>query len=132
METPPAPETMAFPDLAVNLIYTVLCLVPGFISLQTVIYAANLDADMSEFEKSTWSLLGSGISLSVLYFIYVVWMGIATGRFVLIRSLDIGWVEIVVVYPILLFVAVLVGYVSAKVLVRTRGIPTSTPLETSQ
>lgn len=123
---------MAFPDLAVNLIYTVLCLVPGFISLQTVTYAANLDTDMSEFEKSTWSLLGSGISLSVLYFLYVVWMGIMTGRFVLIRSLDISWVELVVVYPILLFVAVLVGYVSAKILIRTRGTPTGTPLETGQ
>lgn len=123
---------MAFPDLAVNLIYTVLCLVPGFISLQTVTYAANLDTDMSEFEKSTWSLLGSGISLSVLYFLYVVWMGIMTGRFVLIRSLDISWIELVAVYPILLFVAVLVGYVSAKILIRTRGTPTGTPLETGQ
>jgi glucan phosphoethanolaminetransferase (alkaline phosphatase superfamily) len=123
---------MAFPDLAVNLIYTVLCLVPGFISLQTVTYAANLDTEMGEFEKSTWSLLGSGISLSVLYFLYVVWMGVMTGRFVLIRSLDISWVELVVVYPILLFVAVLVGYVSAKILIRTRGTPTRTALETGQ
>jgi hypothetical protein len=44
----------SFPDLAVNLIYTVLCLVPGFVSLQTAIYIADLNADMGEFEKSTW------------------------------------------------------------------------------
>ena len=125
METPPVAETMveSFPDLAVNLIYTVLCLVPGFISLQTATYAADLDADMGEFEKSTWSLVGSGVSLSALYFLYVSWMGIVTGRFELVRSLDIGWVELVAVYPLLLFVAVLLGYVSAKVLRRTSRRP---------
>lgn len=124
------PESMAFPDLAVNLIYTVLCLVPGFISLQIVTFTTNLDTDMNEFEKSTWSLIGSGVSLSLLYFLYVIWMGIVTRRFVLIRSLDIGWVELVVIYPLLLFVAVVVGYISAKVLVRTRTLPTKAPLET--
>lgn len=123
---------MAFPDLAANLIYSVLCLVPGFISLQIVTATANLDVDLSEFEKSTWSLLGSGVSLSVSYFFYVVWMGIATGDLVLIRSLDIGWIELVAAYPLLLFVAVLVGYVSAKVLVRTYGTQTSTRSEMSQ
>lgn len=60
METPPAPKAMASPDLAVNLIYTVLCLVPGFISLQIVTHNAHLDTDMSDFEKSTWCLIGSG------------------------------------------------------------------------
>lgn len=132
MKTPPTLTTMPFPDLAVTLIYTVLCLVPGFISLQTVTYAADFDADMSEFEKSTWSLIGSGVSLSVLYFLYVGWMAVATGRFVLVRPLDIGWVELVAAYPLLLVVAVLVGYVAAKVLVRTHDTPTSTHSETSQ
>lgn len=122
---------MAFPDLAVNLIYTVLCLVPGFISLQTVTHAADLDVEMSEFEKSTWSLIGSGVSLSLLYFAYVVWMGLATGRFAVVRSLDIGWVELVAVYPVLLVVAVLVGIVCAKLLGRTIGAPAASP-EASQ
>lgn len=120
---------MAFPDLAVNLIYTILCLVPGFISLQIITYTANLDAEMSEFEKSTWSLIGSGVSLSLLYFLYVIWLGIVTRDFMLIRSLDLGWVELVAVYPLLLFVAVLVGYVSAKVLIWTRGTPTRGSIE---
>ncbi|TYL37195.1 hypothetical protein CV102_17905 [Natronococcus pandeyae] len=105
---------------------------PGFISLQTVIYTANLEVDLSEFEKSTWSLVGSGVSLSVLYFLYVGWMGIATGHFVLVRPLDIGWVELVAVYPLLLAVAVLVGYASAKIIVRTRETPMDSQLETSQ
>lgn len=123
---------MAFPDLAVNAIYTVLCLVPGFISLQTVTYAADLEAELSEFEKSTWSLIGSGVSLSLLYFLYVGWMGVATGRLLLVRPLDIGWVDLVAVYPLLLAVAVLVGYVSARVLVRASGAPTPTRPETSR
>lgn len=123
---------MAFPDLAANLIYTILCLVPGFITLQTTAYAANLNVNLSEFEKSTWSLIGSGASLSLLYFLYVVWMGIATGRFELVRAVDIGWVELVVAYPVLLFVAVLVGYVSAMVLVRTFGARARTRPGTSR
>ena len=81
---------MAFPDLAVNAIYTVLCLVPGFVSLKTVIYTAEFDADLTEFEKSTWSFVASGVSLSASYFLYVAWMSVTTGRFELVRSLDIG------------------------------------------
>lgn len=125
---------MVFPDLAANLIYAVLCLVPGFVSLQIVVYTADVGTDMSEFEKTTWSLIGSGVSLSLLYFLYVVWMGITTGRFALIRPLDISWVELLVVYPLLLLVAALLGVASAKVVVRTgtRGTPTSTLTDTNQ
>jgi hypothetical protein len=112
---------MAFPDLAVNAIYTVLCLVPGFISLQTATYVSGTDPDLTEFEKSTWSFIASGVSLSAAYFLYVVWMAVVTGDYALVRSLDIGWVDIVAVYPVLLFVAVLVGYVSAMVYARTPG-----------
>ncbi|MUW14588.1 hypothetical protein GJ633_07815 [Halorubrum sp. CBA1125] len=123
---------MTFPDLAVNAIYTVLCLVPGFISLQTVTYTANVDADLTEFEKSTWCFIASGVSLSVLYFLYVVWMGLTTGRFEIIRSIDIGWVAIVAVYPVLLFVAVIVGYVSGQVYLRTLGTSTTPQQETTR
>lgn len=123
---------MAFPDLAINAIYTVLCLVPGFISLETVTYTANFDADLTEFEKSTWSFIASGVSLSVLYFLYVVWMNIMTGRFELIRSIDIEWVDIVAIYPILLFVAVMVGYVSGKLHRRAQGTLTTPQSETTR
>ncbi|MFB6135838.1 MAG: hypothetical protein ABEJ04_03685 [Halobacteriaceae archaeon] len=123
---------MAFPDLAANLVYTVLCLVPGFVSLQTATYAADLDADMGEFEKSTWSLVGSGVSLSVSYFLYVAWTGVATGEFVLVRPVDLGWVDLVAAYPVLLLVAVLVGYASAVVLGRAPGASTGSRPETSR
>jgi hypothetical protein len=121
---------MAFPDLAVNAIYTILCLVPGFITVKIVIYATDLKPDMSEFEKSTWSFVASGVALSVSYFLYAVAMGVATGRFVLIRSLDITWVELVAVYPLLLFVAVMLGYLSTKLFGWTLGTSTSTEPET--
>lgn len=123
---------MAFPDLAVNAIYTVLCLVPGFVSLQTLTYAADVEVEMTEFEKSTWSLIGSGVSLSVLYFLYVVWMGVAAGRFLLVRPLDIGWVEVVAVYPVLLLVAVAVGYLGAKVVGWALGAPPTPHPETTR
>jgi hypothetical protein len=123
---------MAFPDLAVNLVYTVLCLVPGFVSLQTVTRTAGVGTDLSEFEKSTWSLVGSGASLSVLYFLYVGWMGLATGRLELVRPLDVSWVELVAVYPVLLFVSVGVGVVTARILERTSGTQRSVRAETSR
>ena len=114
---------MAFPDLAATLLYAGLCLVPEVISLQTVRVAADLDVELSEFEKSTWSLIGSGISLSLLYFLYVGWRTLATGRFRLVHSLDIGWVDLVAVYPLLLVVAVLVGYAGSVVLARVPVTP---------
>ena len=121
---------MSFPDLAVNAIYTILCLVPGFITVKTVTYITDLNPDMSEFEKSTWSFVASGVTLSVSYFLYAVAMGVATGRFVLIRSLDITWVELVAVYPVLICVAVMLGYLGAKVFGWTLGTATSTQPET--
>jgi len=113
---------MAFPDLATNLIYTVLCLVPGFITLKTTSYIANPDVDLTEFEKSTWSLLGSGISLSVLYFLYVISMNISSGRMMFVRPVDIGWVELVAIYPALLLVAVAIGFLCGGVLARTQAL----------
>ncbi|MFT4889678.1 MAG: hypothetical protein ACI9YT_000589 [Halobacteriales archaeon] len=123
---------MAFPDLAVNAIYTVLCLVPGFVSLQTATYAGGVDPDLTEFEKSTWSFIASGVSLSVAYFLYVIWMAVATGQYEIIRSLDIAWVDIVAVYPVLLVVAVLVGYLSAMVYARALGTPAAAQPEGTQ
>jgi hypothetical protein len=123
---------MAFPDLAANLIYTVLCLVPGFVSLQTATFAAGVDPELSEFEKSTWSLVGSGVALSASYFLYALWMGVATGEFRLIRPIDLGWIELVAAYPVLLVVAVLVGVGSAVVLGRAPGESTGTRPETSR
>lgn len=131
-ETPSSPNVMAFPDLAVNAIYTVLCLVPGFITVETVTYIANPHTELTEFQRSTWSFIASGVSLSVTYFIYTVWMAVVTGRFVLVRSVDVTWVDVVTLYPVLLVVAAAIGYLSAKVFVRTVG-PTSTPhLEKAQ
>jgi ABC-type uncharacterized transport system permease subunit len=97
-----------------------------------VIYITNFEAELSEFEKSTWSFIASGVSLSLLYFLYVVWMGIVTGRFDLVRSLDVGWVDVVVIYPVLLCVAVFVGYVSGTVLRLTLGTPTAPQSGTTQ
>ncbi|WP_247730675.1 hypothetical protein [Halovivax limisalsi] len=105
-----------FPDLAVNLIYSVLCLVPGFLSLQVVRALTDRERELSEFEKTTWSLLGSGLSLSLLYFGYVAVRAFETGELVLVHALDLGWVALVVVYPLLLLVALLVGLVVAPVL----------------
>lgn len=107
-----APDPVVFPDLAANLIYTVLCLVPGFLSLQTVSYVANVEEELTEFEQTTWSLIGSGVALSLTYFLYVAWMGAVTGRLVLVRPVELGWVGLVAIYPLLLFVALGLGFVA--------------------
>ncbi|MEF8859498.1 MAG: hypothetical protein V5A38_11325 [Halolamina sp.] len=123
---------MAFPDLAVNAIYTVLCLVPGFITLRTVTYVADIDPELTEFEKSTWSFVASGVSLSLTYFLYVAWMNVVSGEFALIRSLDITWVELVAAYPLLLLVAVALGYISGKLFGQRLETPTITSPETER
>lgn len=122
---------MAFPDLAVNADYPALCLVPGFRSLKTALSIANVDMDMTQFEKSTWSFIASGVALSASYFLYVIWVGIVTGRFLLIRSLDITWVEGVAIYPLFLCVAIIVSQVSAKIYLWTLGTPTPLQPETT-
>lgn len=100
-----------FPELATNLIYTVLCLVPGFVTLQTALYISDVEFELDQFDKSTWSLIGSGISLSVLYFLYVGWQAITTGHLSLIISVDLDWTELVASYPLLVGIAVVMGYV---------------------
>lgn len=121
---------MAFPDLAANVIYSVLCLVPGFISLQTMAYTTNRKPD-SDLELSIWSLLGSGVALSALYFLYVIGIGITTGKFVLVHSLELGWVDLLVIYPALIFVSIVLGYAGALIHGRMFGAPSSTRPETS-
>jgi uncharacterized membrane protein len=110
---------VSFPDLAVNLIYTALCLVPGFITLQTALIISETDVELDQIDKTTWSLIGSGLSLSVLYFLYVVWSAITTGRIALVVPVDLQWTELVAVYPLLLGVATLIGYLIGRLIVYT-------------
>lgn len=110
-----------FPQLAINLIYTILCLVPGFVTMKTAGYVGEAEFELDQFDKGTWSLIGSGISLSVLYFVYVGWMAMVTGRFRLVVPVDLQWTELVAIYPVLLGVAVGVGYVTGRLLIRVRG-----------
>lgn len=59
-------------------------------------------------------------------------MAVVTGRFVFIRSLDITWVELVVIYPLFLGLAIVLGYIGAKLFSWTRGVSTSAQSETIQ
>ena len=107
-----------FPELAINLIYTILCLVPGFVTMKTTGYVGDAEFELDQFDKGTWSLIGSGISLSVLYFVYVGWTAMATGRFRLVVPVDLQWTELVAIYPVLLGVAVAIGYAIGRLLGR--------------
>lgn len=117
----------SFPDLATNLIYTVLCLVPGFITLKTALTVPAGDVDLDQFDKSTWSLVASGLSLSVVYFLYVAWISISRGQVALVVPVDLAWTELVAVYPVLLAVAVALGYVTGKLLDWTSLLPATDP-----
>lgn len=69
---------------------------------------------------------------SLLYFLYVGRMAVATGRFELVRPLDVGWVDLVAVYPALLLVAAAVGFVSARILGRSLDASSRVEAETSR
>jgi hypothetical protein len=114
-----------FPELASNLIYTVLCLVPGFLTIEVALHVSESEADLSEFEKSTWSLLASGLSLSALYFVYVASVALVTRRFRFVVPIDLQWTELVAAYPLLLGVAVLIGYLVGHLIVRVRTVETT-------
>lgn len=109
-----------FPELATNVIYSVLCLVPGFITLKTAQFSSSYRFDLDQFDKTTWSLVASGLSLSVLYFLYVAWVNLSTGRFSLFVSIDLQWTELVAVYPILVFIAAVIGYITGRMVDRFR------------
>lgn len=111
-----------FPDLATNLVYTVLCLVPGFVTVEVATYVSDREFEFDDFERSTWSLVASGLSLSVLYFAYVAWIGITTGRARLVVAVDLQWTELVAAYPLLLGVAVLIGYLLGRLIARIRPL----------
>lgn len=109
-----------FPELATNLIYSVLCLVPGFITLQAAQFSSSYHFDLDQFDKTTWSLVASGLSLSILYLLYVVWANLFTGRLTLIVSIDLQWTELVAVYPFLVLIAALIGYIAGRLVDRFR------------
>lgn len=113
-----------FPELATNLVYTVLCLVPGFVTLKTVQYSGEARVDLDSFDKATWSLVGSGFSLSVLYFLYVAWVAARTGRLALVVPVDLQWTQLVAAYPLLLGIAAFVGYLLGRTVVRVRPVAT--------
>jgi hypothetical protein len=98
-----------FPELATNLIYSVLCLVPGFVTLKVAQFAAGTAFDLDKMDKTTWSLAGSGLSLSLLYLCYVLWVNVTTGRLALVVPIDLAWTQLVAAYPLLIAVAVGLG-----------------------
>jgi uncharacterized membrane protein len=98
-----------FPELATNLIYSVLCLVPGFVTLKVAQFAAGREFDLDQMDKTTWSLVGSGLSLSLLYLLYVLWVDVTTGRLALVVPIDLTWTALVAAYPLLIAVAVGLG-----------------------
>lgn len=109
-----------FPELATNLIYSVLCLVPGFVTLKAAQFAAGTDFDLDTMDKTTWSLVGSGLSLSLLYLLYVLWVDLTTGRLALVVSIDLTWTALVAAYPLLIVVAVGLGFLLGRLFQLTR------------
>ena len=104
-----------FPELATNLVYSVLCLVPGFVSLKVAQFAAGAEFDLDQVDKTTWSLVGSGLSLSVVYLGYVVWVDVTTGRLALVVPVDLTWTHLVAAYPLLIAVSVGLGALVGRV-----------------
>lgn len=107
-----------FPELATNLIYTVLCLVPGFITVKTAAFFGEGEVDVDSFDRSMWALVASGLSLSVLYFLFVAWHAITTGDVALVVPLDLQWTELVAAYPLLVGVSAGIGYVASRLIAR--------------
>lgn len=92
----------------------------------------DVEIELDQFDKSLWSFIGTGLSLSVLYFVYVGWVGVTTGQMVLVVPVDLQWTELVAVSPFLLVVSFVIGYFGRSVLVRTQGRTPQVPAEPEQ
>ncbi|WP_135851240.1 DUF6338 family protein [Halorussus salinus] len=111
---------MAVTAPTVQVIVVFLSLVPGYVAYATARLIGHVTIPLKRFEKTLWSLLGSGVSISVLYFLYTTLTSITQSRLVwpnVVLTIE----SLAVAFPLLLLVASGLGVVSGTV-VRNRNI----------
>lgn len=104
-------------DLGVlELVYSFLSLLPGFVAFQSYLYFSKEAKEYDQFETTTWSLLGSGVALFVLYGTVLAIRSVAEQQLVLsvqpLPSLEI----LILGYPLLLLTSLALGVVSGHIL----------------
>jgi hypothetical protein len=96
----------------VDFVYAFLFLVPGYVSYKVALqYCAN-ENEHSEFEKIAWSLLGSGISISVLVVLFALFAP-AVGASSTSDLSSVGAGTLAGSYLAILVIAAVVGRVGA-------------------
>lgn len=107
--------------LSLDIAYTFLILVPGFITFQAALYHGKLQLDIGRFQQISWSLICSGLSLSILYFVYTllynVWNIWGNSFELSLLSLpEVSSAAILAGYPIILLTSYGIGFVIGHII----------------
>jgi hypothetical protein len=119
----------AIPTLDIFIFF--LALVPGYLSVKSAQAAGNITTPMSRFEKTIWSFIGSGISIFVLFSLYLLFASLRDG-YVHLPNLAIDLEVAILVFPLLVAISLIVGLITGKVVQRldfvklSRDIPEPT------
>jgi hypothetical protein len=95
---------------SLELVLSFLTLLPGFLTFKVFLYVSKSSRTYDKFETTTWSLLGSGASIGVVGLVavglsrFTNFLDVPTGA-------EITWDFVAALYPGLLVVAVVLGYV---------------------
>lgn len=112
---------MAVSAPTVEVVLIFLGLVPGYVAYAVARTVGHVTVPLRRFEKTVWSLLGSGVSISVLYLGYAVSVRLARPEFVGWPGVTADVRTLAVAFPLLLVVAGGLG-AAAGVVVRQRNI----------
>lgn len=115
-----------------QLVITFLILVPGFLTYQIALFYGKISPDVDRFQQVAWSLVGSGLSISVTAVLtisaYNLMYGIVHGE--LIGIPDVSITSALILFPILVIVAIGLG-ILAGVLIDRRLRSRTTDLRES-
>ncbi|MDR5673206.1 DUF6338 family protein [Halalkaliarchaeum sp. AArc-GB] len=104
-----------FSDNVLEWVIGFLFLIPGFITYQVALFYGKISPDLDRFQQTAWSLVGSGVSLSVTFLSGVVVYNIIWSPETYSLP-NVGVIELIIAFPVLLAVALSLGYVSGRMI----------------
>lgn len=109
-------------------IYAFLLLIPGFLSYKVSVWRSANRYATRDFEEVGWSLLGSGVSLSIFYICYLFYIDIGNGQNELVLGSQINLAILAPAYLFILVIAIALGFAAGwghdNILNRGKGLKT--------
>lgn len=100
---------------SINIIVGLLILTPGFLFFKLSIYFGNIKSTFSRFEQVIWSLIGTGVCLSLLYTLYILPTFFFQGEVEPV-PIELSLLQISKLYLPLLIIAIILGFSTGWIL----------------